>query len=116
MDLEGENVLLRIFLDTFQTWHHRPAYEVIVERARAEGVAGATVLAAIEGLGPEGDVLKESRWRLANDREVVVEVVDKPEKINRFLGAVDPMLEGAVVTLERARVIFYRANREEREP
>jgi len=47
MNPEPESTLLRIFLDTFQKWHHRPAYEAIVEKARSEGLAGATVLAGV---------------------------------------------------------------------
>ncbi|NUN98344.1 MAG: DUF190 domain-containing protein, partial [Candidatus Omnitrophica bacterium] len=44
MKLEGDQVLLRVFLNTFQKWHHRPLYEVIVEKARMEHMAGATAL------------------------------------------------------------------------
>ena len=108
MKLEGENVLLRIFLDTFQKWHHRPVYEAIVERAQAEHLAGATVLAALEGFGQNGHLLQESWWHLSNDREVIVEVVDTAEKIDGFLAGVKPMMENAVVTLERAHVVFCR--------
>jgi len=114
LKLEGENVLLRIFIDTFQKWHHRPAYEVIVERARAKHLAGATVLAALEGFGQNGRMLKESLWRLSNDREVIVEVVDTSEKIDGFLTEIEPMLQNVVVTLERAHVAFYRSEKERR--
>jgi len=110
--LEGESVLLRIFLDTFQKWHHRPVYEAIVVRARAELLAGATVLAALEGFGQSGHLLRESVWHLSNDREVIVEVVDTAEKIDAFLAAIEPMLGDAVVTLERAHVAFYGAAKE----
>lgn len=112
MKLEGENVLLRIFLDTFQKWHHRPVYEAIVERAQAEHLAGATVLAALEGFGQNGQLHKESPWHLSNDREVIVEVIDTAEKIDGFLAEIEPMLQSAVVTLERAHVVLYRAAKE----
>ncbi len=104
----GEQVLLRVFLDTFQKHRHRPVYELLVERARSEGVAGATVLRGLEGFGQNGRILRESPWRLANDREVVVEFVDAPERIDAFLGSVEPLLQDAVVTLERAEVVFRR--------
>ncbi|MBI5017874.1 MAG: DUF190 domain-containing protein [Deltaproteobacteria bacterium] len=112
MKLQGENVMLRIFVDTFQKWHHRPIYEAIVERAHAEHLAGATVLAALEGFGQNGHLLKQSPWRLSGDREVIVEVVDTPEKIDGFLAGIEPLLENAVVTLERAHVVFYRPGKE----
>ncbi len=111
MKLEGEKVLLRVFLDTFQKWHHRPVYEVLVERAQAERMAGATVLESLEGFGPQGEILRDSPWRLGNPREVIVEIVDTREKIEAFLTSVEPMLEDALVTLERAHVMIYRAER-----
>ncbi len=110
MKLEGENVLLRIFIDTAQKWHHRPVYEVIVERAQSAHLAGATVLEAVEGFGQKGEVLAERRWHLSNPREVTVEVVDAADKIDGFLAAIEPMLQDAVVTLERAYIAFHRAS------
>lgn len=107
MKLEGENMLLRVFLDTFQKWHHQPVYQLLVERACAERLAGATVLEGLEGFGQRGEILRESAWSLGNDREVVVEIVDAPERIRSFLASVEPMLGDAVVTLERAHVVFY---------
>ncbi|MFH0908110.1 MAG: DUF190 domain-containing protein [bacterium] len=114
MKLEGENVLLRIFLDTFQKWHHQPLYEVIVERARKENLAGATVLEGIEGFGQSGRFLKDSAWRIANGREVIVEIVDAPERIDAFLQALEPMLANVIVTTERAHVIHYRPKEKNR--
>jgi len=109
MKLAGENVLLRIFVDTFKQWRHRPVYEAIVERARHELLSGATVLEGVEGFGQAGVFHKDRPWRLANDREVIVEIVDTQEKIEAFLGSIEPMLEGTIATLERAYVVHYRA-------
>jgi PII-like signaling protein len=114
MRFEGERALLRVFLDTFQKWHHRPVYEAIVEKARAEGLAGATVLAGLEGFGQSGRLLVESPWRVSNDREVVVEVVDTVDRIEAFLAGIEPLLADAVVTLERAVVVRYRPDGEAR--
>ena len=108
MKLEGENVLLRIFLDTYKKWRHVPAYEAIVEKARHEHMAGATVLECLEGFGQNGQMLRDNPWRLSNNREVVVEIVDKEEKIKKFLDLIEPMLGGAIATLERAHVVYYR--------
>jgi PII-like signaling protein len=111
MSLVGENVLLRIFLDTRQRWHHVPAYEALVEEARRRGMAGATVLEGIEGFGQGGPLLKENAWHLGQGREVIVEIVDTPAKIEAFAQTVQPMLAQARVTLERARVVFQKSKR-----
>lgn len=108
MKLEGENVLLRVFLHTFQKWRHRPVYETIVMQARKEGLSGATVLAGVEGFGQNTGLLKEHTWQIANDREVIVEIVDTQDRIEAFLASIEPMLQDTIVTLERAHVIHYR--------
>ena len=51
MRLSGEGTLLRIFIGESDTWHGKPLYQAIVQRLRAEGLAGATVIRAIEGFG-----------------------------------------------------------------
>ena len=111
MKLEGENVLMRIFVDTCQLWHSRPVYEAIVELARKNRMAGATVLEGAEGFGQNGVLLKEQSWQLTNDKEAIVEIVDTGEKLEQFLRTIEPMLKDAIVTLERAHVIHYRTDR-----
>ncbi len=112
MKLEGGQVLLRIFLNTFQQWHHRPLYEAIVEKARKEHMAGATVFIGVEGFGQSGVLLKEHAWRLSNDHEVVVELVDTGEKVEAFIGLIEPMLQDAIVTREKVHVLSYRGKAE----
>jgi PII-like signaling protein len=43
------------------------------------------------------------------DLPLVIEIVDSEEKINSFLPRLDPMIGGGLVTLEKVRVIEYRA-------
>ena len=47
--------------------------------------------------------------RLSEDLPVVVEIVDEAEKIEAFLPALDEMVAEGMVTLEKVRVIAYRA-------
>ena len=39
---------------------------------------------------------------------MVIEIVDTEEKVNAFLPALDEMIGGGLVTLERAKVIRYQ--------
>ena len=78
-------------------------------KAREMHLAGATVLRGPMGFG------KTSRWhtakilRLSMDLPLVIEIVDSEEKINAFLPVLDEMMKGGLVTLEKVRVIDYRA-------
>ena len=47
--------------------------------------------------------------RLSMDLPLVIEIVDSEEKINAFLPALDEMMSGGLVTLEKVKVIDYRA-------
>ena len=49
--IEGEGQLLRIFVGESDRWGGKPLYEAIVQKARENGLAGATVLRGIEGFG-----------------------------------------------------------------
>jgi len=107
--IEGEGTLLRIFVGESDRWHGKPLYEVIVERARAEGLAGATVLRGLEGFGAHSRVHTSRILRLSEDLPVVIEIVDRPERIEAILPALDELVAEGLVTLERVRVISYRA-------
>jgi hypothetical protein len=44
------------------------------------------------------------------DLPLVIEIVDTDEQIQGFLPMLDEMMKGGLVTLEKVRVIDYRAN------
>lgn len=109
MRLEGERALLRIHLSNFLKWRGRPLYEALAERASRERLAGATVLAGTSGYFGNGPILGDHPGALAVERPVIVEIVDDPDALERFLDGAEGMLRGrpAIVTLERARVVRY---------
>lgn len=109
MRLEGEGQLVRIFIGDSDQWHGRPLYEEIVKRMREEGIAGATVIRAIEGFGASSHLHTARILRLSEDLPLVIEIVDTEEHISRVLPILDEMVGDGLVTVERVRVITYRA-------
>jgi len=108
MSLEGERVLLRVYLRYADRAPFAPTHERIVRAARRAGLAGATVLQGILGAGSHG-VLKPSAWSLVEHAPVIVEIVDVGDRILGFVGgAMDELMEGGMATLERAHVMMYR--------
>ena len=105
--MEGEQVLMRIFIGESDRWHHRSLTDALVELFRKEGFAGATVLHGTQGFGAHSAIHKDTILRLSSDLPVVIEVVDNEEKIREILPALDPMLNGGLVTLKKVRVIHY---------
>jgi uncharacterized protein len=106
--LPSEAQLLRIFVGETDKHGHRPLYEVIVEEARKRGMAGATVLRGVMGFGKASRIHTFKILRLSEDLPIVIEIVDKPERIAAFLPDLDQMIGEGLVTLEEIRVITYR--------
>lgn len=113
MKLGGEQVLCRFYLTNTDRVGLQPAYEAIVETARRERLAGATVLKGCMGFSLGGSLLQEHVWTLSNPAPVIVEVVDSQSRIARLLGAVAPRVHAGMVTLERAHVLYYRGGVDE---
>ena len=109
MKFEGEGRLLRLFIGEHDRWDGKPLYEAIVLRARAEGMAGATVLRGIEGFGAASRVHTSRLLELSSDLPIVVELVDTEEKIERILPIFDEMVGDGMMTLETVHIVTYRA-------
>ena len=116
MKLEGEGVLVRIFIGESDRLHGMPLYEAIVRRARERGLAGATVLRGVEGFGAHSRIHTARILRLSEDLPIVVEIVDQREKIDAFLPELDGMVADGLVTLEKVQVILYRVRDPEKPP
>jgi PII-like signaling protein len=113
MSLIGEQVLLRIYLQSADRAPHVPTFERIVQAARAEKLAGATVLRGILGAGYHG-IIRTSAWSIFPHEPIIVEIVDSSEKIANFVqGPLDEIMVGGMLTLERAAVMMYRHRSEE---
>ncbi len=108
MELPKEAELLRIFIGEGDRCHGRPLYEVIVEEARKKGLAGATVTRATLGFGAHSRIHTAKVLRLSEDLPMVIEIVDRPDKIAAFLPDLNQLMDEGLVTLEKVRVITYR--------
>ena len=109
MQIPHEAVLLRIFIGESDRWEHKPLYEVIVLKARELHLAGATVLRGPMGFGKSSRLHTAKILRLSMDLPVVIEIVDSEENIQAFLPVLDTMMGGGLATLEKVKVIHYRA-------
>lgn len=111
MPIEGEGKLLRIFIGESDRWEGQPLYEAIVEKVREEGLAGATVIRGIEGFGAHSRIHTARILRLSEDLPIVIEIVDRAERIDRILPVLDGMIDEGLVTVEPVHVVKYRSGR-----
>lgn len=112
MKIEGEGQLLRIFIGEDDQWEGLPLYEAIVRKARQAELAGATVLRGFLGFGAKSHLHTAKILRLSQDLPIVIEIVDKAEKIQAILPELDKMIADGMMTLEKVNVVAYRSEKE----
>lgn len=82
--------LLRVHIGRSDQHRGRPLYEAIVDRCRELHIAGATVIAGLEGYGETGRI---QRHHLTDaDEPIVVAVVDSAENIARLSAALEDLV------------------------
>ena len=106
---EGERTLMRIHIGESDKWHGKPLYEAVVEMLRKEKFSGVTVLRGVAGYGGSSVYHTDKILRLSQDLPIILEIVETTERIEQILPRLDAMVEGGLITLEKVRVILYRA-------
>jgi hypothetical protein len=112
MKIPEDAQLLRVYIGESDTWDGKPLYEEIILKARAMGIAGATMVRGLMGYGAASRIHTAKILRLSEDLPVVIEIVDSSEKISSFLPLMEQMVDGGLVTLENVRVLQYRTSKE----
>jgi len=110
MKLEGEQKLLRIFVEEQDQWHGLPLHEAIVKEALSLGMAGATVIKGFLGFGRKAHLHTTKLLELSEDLPIVIEIVDSAAQIQKLLPRLDEMVREGLVTLEDVHVVIYRTH------
>lgn len=97
---------VRIYLNERDTAEGQPAYLAAIERLRREGATGATALRGIAGFGA-GHRVRISGADTLTTAPIVIEWVDRAERVARLLPLLDDLLAEALITVEDLRI--YRA-------
>lgn len=100
MAVTGVATRIVVFLSEDDRLGRRRLHEVLVERAREEGMAGASVWRGIEGFGGSGRIRTARFPDAAAGLPLAVELVDTPERVEAFLAVVHELAPGALVTRE----------------
>ena len=101
-------LLLRIFIGESDRWHGKSLHHALVEEAKRQGLAGATVVQGIMGYGAHSRIHTARLVDISPDLPMVVELIDDEAKLRAFLPTVHEMVREGLVTLERVEVLLYR--------
>lgn len=112
MELPIDSKLLRIFIGEIDKIGHQPLYEAILFEAKKQGLAGGTVLRGIMSFGASSRVHTAKLIDISEDLPIVIEIVDKEEKVNAFVETAGALIEkagcGGLITIEKANVLYYK--------
>ncbi len=92
-----------MYMRESDVWEQKPLYLAILELLQREGATGATVFTGVGGFGPGSskvDSVASQRLRAP----VVIEWIDRAERINQMLPLLDELLPDALITVEYVQV------------
>jgi PII-like signaling protein len=107
MSIVGEAGLLRIYIGESDRWNGQSLAMAIVEMAHRHGLAGASVFHGFAGYGANSRIHTASILRLSEDLPVLIEIVDRMEKIDEILPLLQEMVSGGMITLQNCAVVKY---------
>lgn len=111
MKIDGPAKRLRIYIGESNQHHGRSLYNAIVLKARELGLAGATVLRGIEGFGANSRIRTARLLDLSSDLPVLIEVVDRADRIEKLLPFLEEAVREGLVTMEDVEVVRYVRNK-----
>lgn len=97
---------IRIFVGEGEEWRGKPLYHAILELARHEGVAGATVIRGIEGFGPEHHLTTDRLPDLADNLPLQIEIVACTERVEKLLPLLDALVQRGMMTISPIEIIL----------
>jgi PII-like signaling protein len=105
MKIEGEAKRVTVYVGSADAWCGRNLAVAIVEQCRVLGMAGATVSRGVMGFGKHSVIHRAHLLGLSDDLPEKVEVLDRPEEIDRLLPVLDQMIDGGLIVVEDVRVV-----------
>ncbi|MBI2260904.1 MAG: DUF190 domain-containing protein [Caulobacterales bacterium] len=97
--------LMRLYTDEAAYFGDRKVFEIVTERARSAGVAGATVLRALVGFGHTPHLHR--RHLLDDDQALIIELLDQESRLRAFLETLSDLEHLGPVTLEAVEVLRW---------
>lgn len=105
--LNEDSQRLVIYIGESDRWRGKPLYAAILETLKAEGLAGATVMRGVAGFGAHSRIHTAAILRLSEDLPLIIHIIDTPEKIEKAIELVSPMVREGLVTVEDMRIVRY---------
>lgn len=101
----GKAKKLTIFVSASDERNGRLVHEIVLERARACGIAGATVLRGVMGFGAQGKIHTPRFAGAHSQVPLEIEIIDSAEAIDRFLPELYTIVDESMVQVKDVEVL-----------
>jgi len=88
-------VMVTIFVSEDDSYHGQHLYRAIVNLAHDMHVGGATIIRGFEGFGASTNIHSQQNIRMSEDLPIMINVIDKRERLEPFINEVKVMLDDA---------------------
>lgn len=118
MILEGKAKKLKIIIQESDKVYQRSLYEAIVFAAKKYTLAGTTVIRGFMGYGANGLSDSTKAFDISYEPPIIIEIVDRTERIDDFAKVVAGLLEKAdgagIIYTEEVDIVAYRKHEKEK--
>ena len=94
-----------IYISESDRWHAQPLHAALLTLLKDEGIASATLLRGMAGLGANQRIQSTSLELLSMDLPIIIEAIDYTEKIEAVLEKIYPMVREGTITLEDIQIL-----------
>lgn len=106
--LKGNEKLLSIYLAEDEKYDGIPLFEWLVKEAKKNDLAGATILKGLEGYGAHREIHTSRILRLSEKLPIVIQIIDKEEKIEKFIPVIESVLVEGLVAVQDVDVRIFK--------
>jgi PII-like signaling protein len=107
----GKKRFIKIYIDSTDTFDGKPLWQVLLNRVKEFGLAGATVTKAVAGIGANTELHTFDIWSLSQKLPVIIEIIDDESKLQNFLKEYDFMIGEGLVVMGDVEVLRYKSTK-----
>ena len=100
--------MLRIHFNGEDKAQGMPLQEAILEASRSQEMMFAIVYRGVEGFGSSARIHRQTALSGTKTAPVMMTIIDRPEKITRFMPLLDQTVEEGLIAISSVEVIRLR--------
>lgn len=108
---EEKAQLLRIYLAERDRIEGIPLHEWVLNQAFEKGIAGATAIKGFAGFCAHSPAAAPSLMSSSVNLPIVIEIVEQPEAIEKFVESIGEQIPEGLMTLENVSIKFFNNRR-----